>query len=143
MITVDIQHASEHSPLPADSQLQSWATAALAKHVQNATITLRIVDAAEIQQLNRYYRKKNKPTNVLSFPMQTEDNFLGDIVICAPIVIQEALQQNKSWQAHWAHLVIHGCLHLLGFDHETEEQAAIMEPLEIQLLDVLGYPNPY
>ncbi|MFI4954610.1 MAG: rRNA maturation RNase YbeY [Gammaproteobacteria bacterium] len=143
MITIDIQHASQHSPLPEDAQLREWATQALTTHVQNANITLRIVDIAEMQQLNSYYRGKNKPTNVLSFPMEAEDGFLGDMVICAPIVMQEAMQQNKHWHAHWAHLVIHGCLHLLGFDHVTEKQAAVMEPLEIQVLDVLGYPNPY
>jgi probable rRNA maturation factor len=143
MINLEIQHISQHSPIPEDKLLQQWVSETLAARISQAEITLRIVDIEEMQQLNCYYRGKNKPTNVLSFPMPTEEEFIGDIVICAPIVMQEALQQNKHWQAHWAHLVIHGCLHLLGFDHETEEQAAVMEPLEIELLSVLGYQNPY
>ena len=143
MIRVDIQHISEYPEVPDDVLINNWVKQALLNYVSSGNITLRIVDVPEMQQLNRYYRGKNKPTNVLSFPMRTEMDFLGDIVICAPIVAEEAAQQNKDILAHWAHLVIHGCLHLLGFDHETEEQAAEMEPLEIMLLAVLGYDNPY
>jgi len=111
------------------------------------SITIRIVDVAEAKQLNETWRHGNGPTNVLSFPFDyppgVDISLLGDIVICAPLVAKEATEQHKSHNAHWAHLVIHGTLHLLGYDHIEEPQAQIMENIEIRILHKLGYPNPY
>jgi probable rRNA maturation factor len=112
-----------------------------------AQLTIRITDEAEIQELNRTYRHKDKPTNVLSFPFEAppgvEIPLLGDIIICAAVVAREAGEQGKPLQAHWAHMVIHGTLHLLGYDHIDETEAEQMEGLEITLLAGLGYANPY
>lgn len=146
MITVDIQYATESKILPTAEQLRQWVEYALTDYANNTSVTLRIVDNKEMIQLNLNYRGKNKLTNVLSFPYEenyTEEKILGDIVICAPVVLSEAEKQNKTWQAHWAHLIIHGCLHLVGFDHMTDDQAQEMEPLEIKLLNGLDFPNPY
>ena len=146
MITVDIQYATESKTLPTASELRHWVEHALTDYAKDTAITLRIVDRIEMTQLNLYYRGKNKPTNVLSFPYADsleEEKMLGDIVICAPVVLTEADEQHKPWQAHWAHLVVHGCLHLVGFDHEIEDQAQIMESLEVKLLAGLGFPDPY
>lgn len=110
-------------------------------------LTIRIVDEAEARQLNEKWRQCPKPTNVLSFPFEVppyvDIPLLGDIIICAPLVAFEAQQQHKSLHAHWAHLVIHGTLHLLGYDHISEQQAQVMENIEIRVLHDLGYPNPY
>jgi probable rRNA maturation factor len=136
-----IQIATAASPLPTPAQLKQWASAALntiAKH--QADITLRIVDITESQQLNTSYRYKLGPTNVLSFPY---GDATGDIVICAPLVKEEAAQQNKEETAHWAHLVIHGTLHLCGYDHIAPSEAQQMEKLEIATLAKLGFANPY
>ena len=159
MITVDIQRASEHDQLseqlPSDEQLELWASSALKDRKKDAELSIRIVDRQESQQLNHQYRDKDKPTNVLSFEFQAptgiiggidggiELNLLGDLVICASVVEQEAKQQNKLIFDHWAHMVIHGCLHLLGYDHITNEQAEVMEQLEIDILQQLGINNPY
>ncbi len=146
-VGIDIQIASDFDPLPTQMQLQTWTEAAL-QHLKNHTeITIRIVDAPEIQALNKNYRHKDKPTNVLSFPMEIPEdigvNLLGDVVICAPIIWQEAEQQNKDYEAHFAHMVVHGCLHLLGYDHTSPEEAGKMEPLEVELLESLNFSNPY
>lgn len=142
---IDIQLASEQ-PHPDIKQLQSWAQLALHEH-PNSEMTLRLVDREEIHQLNHTYRHKDAPTNVLSFPSDLPDYLdialLGDVVICNDVVNQEAQEQNKPHDAHWAHMVIHGCLHLLGYDHIEESDAQIMEHLECQLLAQLGYTNPY
>jgi probable rRNA maturation factor len=145
MITTDIQYASAQPHLPEENLLQDWVEQALKPYVSEASVTLRIVDEKEMLELNRHYRGKNKSTNVLAFPLsKTEgDDTLGDIIICAPVLAKEAKEQNKTERAHWAHLVVHGCLHLAGFDHMTEEEAAIMEPLEVKVLSSLGYSNPY
>ena len=114
-----------------------------------AEVCIRVVDSDESRQLNHSYRDKDKPTNVLSFPFTVPDNIpidstlLGDLIICAPLVAEEAMQQGKESIAHWAHLVIHGILHLLGYDHIEDNDAKIMETIEIELLEQLGYPNPY
>jgi len=145
MINIDIQYATESKLLPHADKLRSWILQALA-NIEETNLTLRIVDIPEITQLNRNYRGKNKPTNVLSFPFENNNEhepMLGDIVICAPVVETEAQEQQKSLEAHWAHLVIHGCLHLQGYDHNTEAEANVMEPLEVKLLKGLGFPNPY
>lgn len=114
---------------------------------QPLSITVRCVESEESQQLNHDYRGKNKPTNVLSFPFESPAEFfvplLGDLVICADVVRIEAQQQNKTVLAHWAHMIVHGCLHLLGYDHINDSEADEMESLEIKILRQLGYNNPY
>ena len=127
--------------------MKDWAAAALNKKHQDAEITLRIVDIAEGKQLNKTWRKKDYATNVLSFPvgdtLQQAPDLLGDLVICAQVVKQEAAEQNKTVDAHWAHLIVHGVLHLQGYDHEIESDAEKMEKKEIQILKKIGYANPY
>jgi probable rRNA maturation factor len=146
-IILDLQLATTAADLPDAAQFQLWLEAAILPFQDEAEVTIRIVDNAESQQLNLSYRKKDKPTNVLSFPFQApagiELPLLGDLVICAPVVAAEALAQNKSLAAHWAHMVIHGCLHLLGFDHINDADAEQMEAEEIQILQQLGITNPY
>lgn len=146
-ITLDLQIASEAADLPAESDIQVWLDAALASYQRNFELTIRIVDNSESQSLNHQYRGKDKPTNVLSFPFEVPEgielDLLGDLVICAPVVKAEASEQEKPIIAHWAHMVVHGCLHLLGFDHITEEEALEMETLEIDILAKLGFNNPY
>ena len=144
MITV--QFATKAKNLPSAKQLTSWAEFTLKKTRQNnKTLLIRIVNKKEIHALNKTYRHKDKPTNVLAFPYETESktNFLGDIIICAPIIKAEAIAQNKSLSAHWAHMILHGSLHLLGYDHLKKADARRMEALEIQILKKLGYNNPY
>ncbi len=126
----------------------TWATRALdALDDERRQITIRVVDNDEIRALNREFRNKDNPTNVLSFPFEpipgVEEDVLGDIVISAPVVLAEASEQDKSPEAHWAHMLIHGILHLGGYDHMTEIEAITMETREVQLLSALGFPNPY
>lgn len=146
-IILDLQLASSASNLPSAAQFQHWLDAAVLPFQAEAEVTIRIVDSAESQQLNSQYRAKDKPTNVLSFPFQCppgiELPLLGDLVICAAVVAEEASEQGKAPEAHWAHMVIHGCLHLLGFDHINDDDAAEMEAEEIQILQQLGITNPY
>jgi len=146
-IILDLQLASTASNLPSEAQIQQWLTAAVSPFQPVAEVTVRIVDETESQQLNFDYREKDKPTNVLSFPFQCppgiELPLLGDLVICAGVVAKEALEQNKSLDAHWAHMVVHGCLHLLGFDHINDDDALEMEAEEIQILAELGFADPY
>jgi probable rRNA maturation factor len=146
-IILDLQLASTADNLPTEAQVQQWLEAAILPFQAEAEVTVRIVDNAESQQLNFDYRSKDKPTNVLSFPFQCppgiELPLLGDLVICAPIVAAEAAEQHKSLQAHWAHMVVHGCLHLLGFDHINDDDAEQMEAEEITILQQLGITNPY
>ena len=147
--TIDLQLATEHEHCPTLSQLIQWidATLAATEAIPTSELTIRIVEKEESKSLNHQYRGFDKPTNVLSFPFDAppgiELNLLGDLVICAPIVEKEALEQNKSQIAHWAHLVIHGTLHLLGYDHIEDDEAEIMESLETAILNSLGYPDPY
>ncbi|MFN6971664.1 MAG: rRNA maturation RNase YbeY [Rheinheimera sp.] len=146
-IILDLQLASTASNLPSEAQIQLWLNAAVSPFQPVAEVTVRIVDEAESQQLNFDYREKDKPTNVLSFPFQCppgiELPLLGDLVICAGVVAQEANEQNKSLDAHWAHMVVHGSLHLLGFDHINDDDALEMEAEEIQILAELGFADPY
>lgn len=147
-IILDFQLASQASGIPSESQFQQWLDAAVTPFQDEAEVTIRVVDEAESQQLNFDYREKDKPTNVLSFPFQQppgieELPLLGDLVICVQVVEREAAEQNKPVSAHWAHMVVHGCLHLLGFDHIKEDEAQEMEAEEIQILADLGLPNPY
>ncbi|GJM04161.1 MAG: endoribonuclease YbeY [marine bacterium B5-7] len=144
---IEIQNASNINSLPTDNLLVEWIKQALDENHQEAEITLRIVDEEEGITLNKKWRNKESATNVLSFPvgdtLEQAPNLLGDIVICAPIVKREASEQGKKFDAHWAHLVIHGVLHLQGYDHESNEQASIMESKEVLILKSIGYANPY
>ena len=146
-ITLDLQIAYDHNTTPDASDFQLWVNTALGQYNKAFELTVRIVDKAESQQLNHQYRHKNSPTNVLSFPFEVPDgvelDLLGDLVICADIVEDEALAQKKSVESHWAHMVLHGCLHLLGYDHIDDIEAEEMENIEINLMKTLGYSNPY
>jgi probable rRNA maturation factor len=144
----EIQHESQFSPLPSDQSINTWVNAALKGRVSEDTeVCVRLVDKQEIQALNLAYRHKDKPTNVLSFPISLPEELdlplLGDIVICAPIVFEEAQTQGKPYEDHFAHMLVHGCLHLLGYDHISNEEAEIMEPLEVSILASIEIPNPY
>lgn len=150
--SVEIQWATDDPEAPDEADLRNWARKAteVAGGVVG-DITLRIVDDDEIRDLNRQYRSKDAPTNVLSFPFDMPEGLpedaiaplLGDIVISAPTVAREAAEQNKPLEAHWAHMVTHGVLHLLGHDHIHDDEAALMESLEIRALADHGYPDPY
>ena len=146
-IVLDLQLASNAVSIPSEAKFQQWLEAAVLPFQADAEVTIRVVDSSESQQLNNQYRAKDKPTNVLSFPFQCppgiELPLLGDLVICAAVVAEEAAEQGKALEAHWAHMVIHGCLHLLGFDHINDDDAAQMEAEEIQILQQLGIANPY
>jgi len=152
MNEIDVQYAiKKSSSLPTEEQISTWVNSALSRHETDGGLTVRITDEAEITELNRDYRNQDKPTNVLSFPMDLSTelseeigiSMLGDIVICAPVVEKEATEQNKPLQSHWAHMVIHGTLHLLGYDHIEDEEAEEMESLEIEIMHELGYKDPY
>ena len=140
---------AEAAPV-SEQQLSSWAQAALLEGAAG-DVTIRVASAEEVQSLNRDYRGKDKPTNVLSFPSELppelaaecEEVELGDIVICAEVVANEAAAQNKTLEAHWAHMVVHGMLHLQGYDHIEDADAEIMEALEIKIMCALGFANPY
>lgn len=133
--------------VPTQEQCLAWFKAALPSDITQAEVSLKIVDKEEGALLNQQYRGKPGATNVLSFPYrvpgQPKSLLLGDLVICAPLVKEEAEAQHKALKAHWAHLVVHGALHLLGYDHIKKEEAALMEGLEVQLLQQLGFPSPY
>ncbi len=133
--------------VPDDETFRHWVESVLAQHPEPVELVIRLVDEAESRQLNQTYRGKDRPTNVLSFPFeappQVPTPLLGDLVICAPVVAKEAQEQGKTPQAHWAHMVIHGLLHLLGYDHENEQEAQQMESRERELLQRLHFPDPY
>lgn len=135
-----IQFASSQAHIPTKNLFKKWAKAALRV---DTDVTIRIVDEDEARALNSQYRAKDYATNVLTFALGEEPHLLGDIVICAPIVEKEAAEQHKTLEAHFAHLTVHGILHLHGYDHQIEAQAELMESIEIQILAKLGYPNPY
>jgi probable rRNA maturation factor len=147
MIEIDLQNDQGIAHVPELSLFQRWVESSLQKSYANLEQSIRIVDESESRTLNRDYRAQDKPTNVLSFPAEISEYLdydnLGDLVICAQIVEQEAEQQGKSILAHWAHMVVHGMLHLQGYDHITDEQAEEMESLEIEILASLGQTNPY
>lgn len=146
VLTVDFQDVFEGPGLPDEILIQSWAQAAWLGE-ENSEVTIRIVGIAESQTLNSEYRGKDKPTNVLSFPFEAPAGITvplaGDLVICAPVVEKEASEQHKEALAHWAHMVVHGMLHLQGYDHIQDSDAEVMEALEIRLLARLGFSNPY
>ncbi len=146
MHTVDIQHASSLKDIPTDDEFRRWVGAALTNDSQQE-LTIRIVDPEEIQLLNQQYRNKDKTTNVLSFPCdlpaEVDIPLLGDIIICAQVVLDEATTQQKTLKSHWAHMVVHGTLHLLGYDHIEDDEAEEMEALETKIITELGFPAPY
>lgn len=147
MLELDLQRASEASA-PSEAQFRLWCEMGLRQRSADSELTVRLVDEAEGRELNNTWRHKDYATNVLSFPADVPDEMLdipllGDLVICVPVVTREAAEQGKSPDAHWAHLVIHGCLHLLGYDHIDDDEAEEMEALERELLAELGYQDPY
>ncbi|MEZ9708676.1 rRNA maturation RNase YbeY [Vibrio breoganii] len=147
-IYLDLQLAVENdSQLPSEQDFQSWLDYTLTQFQPDSELTIRIVDSEESHQLNHDYRGKDKPTNVLSFPFEAppgvEINLLGDLVICKQVVEDEAAAQQKTLTAHWAHMVVHGSLHLLGYDHIQDEEAEEMESLETEIMQGLGFDDPY
>ncbi|WP_459176199.1 rRNA maturation RNase YbeY [Ewingella americana] len=147
-VILDLQIACENSHgLPAESDFQKWLDVVLPQFQEESEVTIRIVDDAESHELNMTYRGKDKSTNVLSFPFEAppgmELPLLGDLVICRQVVEKEAEEQQKALLAHWAHMVVHGSLHLLGYDHIVDEEAEEMESIEIEIMQSLGYPDPY
>jgi len=150
-IELDIQRATTAENIPDDDQFQLWVEAALGGRPNDFSLAIRIVDEPDGRGLNRQYRNKDYATNVLSFPADLPETLpeeirqaqLGDLVICAPVVAREAVQQHRPETNHWAHLVIHGVLHLLGFNHEAPDEAVVMESLEKEFLAGLGVPDPY
>ena len=147
-IFVDLQIVTENiEGLPTEEQIVQWATAAVQPEGDEVEMTVRIVDEAESHELNLTYRGKDRPTNVLSFPFECPDEvelpLLGDLVICRQVVEREAAEQEKPLIAHWAHMVVHGSLHLLGYDHIEDDEAEEMESLETQIMQGLGFDDPY
>lgn len=136
----------EDEDVPRLEQFETWVNHACLEKA-DALASMQILSLDEMQALNREFSGKDKPTNVLSFPMQlpetVELNLLGDLALCAQVINKEAKQQSKKHDAHWAHMVVHGMLHLQSYDHQTEKDAQIMESLEVQILDKLGFDNPY
>jgi len=146
-LDLEVQNVTRVEDVPPESLLGQWAVAALRQEREQAELVIRLVDEAESQELNREYRGKDQPTNVLSFPSNlpavVHSSLLGDLVICAPVVLREAEQQGKPSQAHWAHMVVHGVLHLLGYDHQETADVDIMEGLEREVLASLNFTDPY
>jgi probable rRNA maturation factor len=155
-LTVDVSISDElvtdtpdsgEDDVPEPALLQTWADAAYLNKDVAAVASILVTSAEEIQQLNKQYRDKDKPTNVLSFPMQSPPGvdlqLLGDIVLCAAVIKQEAIEQSKPVLSHWAHMVVHGMLHLQGYDHINNDEAEEMEQTEINILNKLGFDNPY
>jgi probable rRNA maturation factor len=146
-LMLEVQPATTAEGVPGEAMLRAWAEAALTGRKEVAELVIRVVDEPESRTLNRAYRHLDRPTNVLSFPSDlpavVESRLLGDLIICAPVVEREALEQGKPAQAHWAHMVVHGVLHLLGFDHQNEQEAEVMEGLEQEIMSRLGFPDPY
>jgi probable rRNA maturation factor len=167
---IEIQYAVRRTGVPHARTLRAWAhdacheaewrsVSSRQRSASGTTVTIRIVGAAESRRLNRTWRGKDKPTNVLSFPSDAPTReqrgrarssltsahslFLGDVAICAPVVAREAREQGKSLHSHWAHMVVHGVLHLLGYDHENDRDAHRMESTEIRILQQFGYSDPY
>ncbi|EAZ99316.1 rRNA maturation RNase YbeY [Marinobacter sp. ELB17] len=145
-VTLDLQLVSDAANIPSEDQFRQWSQLAW-QGDEPTEVTIRIVDESEMQALNFQYRGKDKPTNVLSFPFEAPAGIqillAGDLVICAPIVAQEAREQYKDTHAHWAHMIIHGMLHLQSYDHIDDNEAEEMEGLEIRLLAQIGITNPY
>jgi len=147
VLGLDVQYAVDDDGLPTQREFECWVRAALEPTGDTVDMAIRVVDEQEGQQLNNRYRGIDRATNVLSFPFEAppgiESDYMGDLVICAPVVQREAQQQHKPEKHHWAHMVVHGVLHLRGYDHQLDEQAEEMEALEIALLRDFGIANPY
>ncbi|WP_010439133.1 rRNA maturation RNase YbeY [Vibrio cyclitrophicus] len=147
-IELDLQLAVENEQgLPTEQDIKLWLNKTIPQFQENAELTVRIVDTQESHQLNHEYRGKDKPTNVLSFPFEAppgiELDLLGDLIICRQVVEKEAEEQNKPLLAHWAHMVVHGSLHLLGYDHIEDDEAEEMESLETEIMQTMGFEDPY
>lgn len=147
-VILDLQIASEQAQgLPEENDFQRWLEGVLPQFQEVSEVTIRIVDEAESRDLNNTYRGKDKPTNVLSFPFEAppevELPLLGDLIICRQVVEQEAAEQEKTVEEHWAHMVVHGSLHLLGYDHIEDSEAEEMEALETEIMQSMGYADPY
>ena len=145
-VILELQNPAGFDDLPTEARFRAWVEAALCRPFDALEQTVRIVDSAESGALNARYRGKQGATNVLSFPADDtllDYRCLGDLVVCAPLVVEEAAARGVPDEAHWAHLVVHGMLHLQGYDHEDAGDAAIMEALEAKILSTLGYTNPY
>lgn len=146
---IDIQNATENASPLTEDQVNKWASLALRDQQTDAELTIRLVSPQEMIDLNHTYRKQNKTTNVLAFPCSLPDDIelecplLGDVIICPEVLLEESIQFNKSLEEHWALIVIHGVLHLLGYDHIEDKDALIMQGIEVKLLAELGYANPY
>ncbi len=139
-LKLSVQYAVRSGELPSRGQLRRWARAALER---DARVTVRIVGGGEARALNRHFRGTNHPTNVLTFVMREQPRLEGDLALCAPVIAREARAQHKSARAHYAHLVVHGVLHLQGYDHGREREARVMERLETRIVTRLGFPDPY
>ena len=152
-LQVAVSYALPRAGLPSAVSFRQWVAAALKGRIREADLAIRLVDAKEGRALNRHYRGKDYATNVLSFPGELDETIklpkgvtmplLGDLVICAPVVAREAREQDKALLAHYAHLTVHGTLHLLGWDHEDDTEAEAMEQLEREILAELGIDDPY
>ncbi len=151
LVEFEVQRVSKSASIPGDEQFELWAKAALAEKEKDFSLVIRVVDEPEAQRFNREYRNKDYATNILSFPAELPEGLpadikqsqLGDLLICAPVVTREATEQHRPEADHWAHLVVHGVLHLLGYDHQQGDEAEEMESLEIEILAKLGVSNPY
>lgn len=147
----EIQRASKSANIPDDDQFQQWINAIPVRQDTGFALSIRVVEEPEARRFNREYRNKDYATNVLSFPAELPEGLpadirqtqLGDLLICAPVVVREALERKRPEVNHWAHLTVHGILHLLGYDHEREEEATVMESLETEILNDLGISDPY
>ncbi len=147
-VELHFQQESNAEDIPSEADFTTWVQATLTQQQRTtAELTIRIVDKEEMAALNETYRKKPGPTNVLSFPYEVEEfmdlDLMGDTVLCAPVIAEQAQAYNKPSIEHWAHLTVHSTLHLLGYDHIQEDDAKEMESLEISIMKSLGYPNPY
>ncbi|MFO1388172.1 rRNA maturation RNase YbeY [Cellvibrio sp.] len=145
---IDVEVNSSSTKIPSVENIEHWISTALhSDELAEAEVSVYIVDEEESQELNFQYRAKDKPTNVLSFPADIPDEvgvpLLGDLVVCAPVVEREAQEQGKTLEAHWAHMLVHGTLHLLGYDHVEDDEAEVMEALETRLITQLNFPAPY
>ena len=149
IVILDLQNACENPQgLPDEAQFLRWLSAAVKPFQPESEVTVRLVDEAESHELNLAYRGKDKPTNVLSFPFEAPPGIedlplLGDLIICRQVVEQEAAEQGKPVEAHWAHMVVHGTLHLLGYDHIQDDEAEEMEGIETEIMLAMGYADPY
>ena len=146
LLEQSVSEGIDESALPSAEKFQHWAQASYPGN-DEVIVSLQVVASDEMQDLNKNYRGKDKPTNVLSFPMEVPDevgiNLLGDLALCDEVIVSEAKQQGKAAEAHWAHMVVHGMLHLQGFDHINDDEAEAMEAKEIEIMKNLGFDNPY